>query len=62
MMGLGQSPLKELGAPTHPDDIGRDLTDAQYLRHLQAYSDYWGYDELIAVPCARDRLLALVTK
>jgi hypothetical protein len=60
MMGMGHAPLKDRGAPTHPDDVGRDLTDKEYLRRLQAYSDHWGYAELLSVPCARDRLLALV--
>lgn len=62
MMGLGKSPLKERGAPVHPDDVGRDLSDLEYLRRLQAYADYWGYEELMAAPCARDRLLDMVTK
>jgi hypothetical protein len=46
--------LKGEGAPIHPDDVDKDLTETQYRRQLKAYYDHYGiiYECQICGRCA----------
>jgi hypothetical protein len=58
MIGLARS--KPEGTPMHPDDMNSDLTDAQYLRQLQAYKDFHG-ERALQECIVRDRLIKDLT-
>lgn len=40
---IGLAPLKGEGAPYHPDEFSNEneMSDAHYLRQLQAYKDHY---------------------
>ena len=59
---FGLAHLRREGAPMHPDDYHNesDMSDAQYLRQLQAYKDdNPGSDDYKS--CVRDHLLKDLT-
>lgn len=60
MMGL--VPLCTEGAPIHPDKFDFFGTDEAYLKRLQAYSDFYGYADVMKVMCSRPELLSMIEK
>ena len=61
MTGFGLVPLKQEGAPIHPDEFECDITDEKYLKQLQRYADWYGLDEAKRCMTARVRLLDKLT-
>jgi hypothetical protein len=57
--GFGLAFLRGEGMPIHPDELENQeaMTDAQYLRQLQAYKDAYCMSIKDMRFCARDRLL-----
>jgi predicted glutamine amidotransferase len=65
--GFGLFPLKAEGMPAHPDGfgIGYDSgekfgSDDNYLKQLQAYADWKGYEDTMKTMCSRPHLLSLL--
>lgn len=54
---FGMVPLKEEGAPVHPDTFLFEGTDEAYLARLQAYADHFGKEEALSVTSSRPELL-----
>jgi len=56
---MGLAPLKGEGAPVHPDEFDNEseMSDAQYLRQLQAYKDHYKLTVLNLAGIVRARLL-----
>lgn len=56
---IGLAHLKGEGAPMHPDEFDNEdeMSDAQYLRQLQAYKDHYklGISDFTGI--VRDRLI-----
>jgi len=58
--GFGSIPLKQEGAPIHPDGMECELTDGMYFEQLQRYADWHGLEETKRIMTVRHHLLHLL--
>jgi hypothetical protein len=62
MSVFGLQPLRAEGGPIHPDDPwylcgDGSLSDSAYLNQLQAYKDFFGWDEARRITLSRPEMM-----